>query len=216
MNLQDYFIEVYEKNSWCSSESRSGPGSERDSILIKTACNAVVECINIFLRDKECIRISDVPCGDFNWIDILFQEIFSNTNCKKIEYYAYDIVPNIKNNFDSIIKTDNVEYNFNVLNAITDVVIESDILFSKEMFIHLSYKDITSCLVNFKKSKSTYMIFSDSMSIPNRDIAYSCLGECRDTSLMLEPFNLVPVLTCKNYLVVELADIKENNIVSLN
>ena len=45
MSTEKYFIEVYEKNAWCSSESRSGPGSERDSILIKTACNAFIECI---------------------------------------------------------------------------------------------------------------------------------------------------------------------------
>jgi len=90
-DIENHFIETYNQNIWSSNESRSGPGSERNSILVENACKSVVSTINTFLEDKEIITISDVPCGDFNWIDILFSRIFSETKCKKIEYYAYDI-----------------------------------------------------------------------------------------------------------------------------
>jgi len=189
-DIENHFIETYNKNVWSSNESRSGPGSERNSILVENACNIVVSTINTFLEDKEIITISDIPCGDFNWIDILFSRIFSETKCKKIEYYAYDIVPEIENIFNNIERVPNVSYNFKTFNAIEEEVIKSDIIFCKEMFIHLSFEHINSCLKNFGKSNSSYLICSDSKIIPNKDISYSCFGECRDVSLLLSPLNL--------------------------
>jgi hypothetical protein len=204
--MEKHFSETYKQNTWNSNESKSGPGSERNSILVKTACETVVKVINTFLKDKEIIKISDIPCGDFNWIDILFEKIFLETNCKHIEYYAYDIVPEIENEFNNIKRKENVSYNFKVFNATKDVAVNSDIILCKEMFIHLSFEDTKLCIEKFKKSNSSYLICSDSKNIPNKDIYYSRLGECRDVSLLLPPFNLGDslLLDTKNYLVFDI------------
>lgn len=87
-------------------------------------------------------------------------------------------------------KVKNVNYHFKTFNAVTDVSVKADIILCKEMFIHLSFLHINDCLMNFKKSGSTYLLCSDSSNIKNNDINYSCLGECRHVSLMRPPFNL--------------------------
>ena len=77
------------------------------------------------------------------------------------------------------------------------------------MFIHLSFNDIKSCIKNFKESKSKYLICSDSKNIPNKDISYNSLGECRHLSLMLPPFNLPEsMIDLENYVLFELNNIK--------
>lgn len=190
MDLAGHFIKTFDTNTWGSSESISGPGSEKESSLVKDCIIFVVKFINKFLQDKETIIISDIPCGDLNWINMLFIEILSKTKCKKIEYYAYDIVDKIEDIFNNMNKIDNVNYHFKVFNAVTDVPVKADFILCKEMFIHLSYLHINNCLTNFKNSGSTYLFCTDSSDIENEDIKYESLGQCRDVSLMLSPFNL--------------------------
>jgi len=190
VNLSHYFRETFVTNAWGSDESVSGPGSEITSPLVQNCIICIVNFINEFLHDKENIIISDIPCGDFNWINILLKEILEKTNCKTIEYYAYDIVEKIEEKFNTLEKIDHVTYSFQVFNAVTDVSVKADIILCKEMFIHLSYLHINNCLENFKKSGSTFLLCSDSHNIENKNIEYSSFGECRHVSLMLPPFNL--------------------------
>jgi hypothetical protein len=190
MDLQKYFNQTMINNSWGSNESVSGPGSEKNSPLVKDCIICIVDFINKFLNDKQTIVISDIPCGDFNWINILLKQILEKTNCKTIKYYAYDICEKLEEKFNTMDKIDNVTYQFQVFNAVTDISVKADIILCKEMFIHLSYLHIDNCLSNFKKSGSTFLVCSDSNNIENKDINYISFGECRHVSLMLPPFNL--------------------------
>jgi 2-polyprenyl-3-methyl-5-hydroxy-6-metoxy-1,4-benzoquinol methylase len=190
VDLSHHFTETFITNAWNSNESVSGPGSEINSPLVQDCIICIINFINQFLNNKETITISDIPCGDLNWINILLKEILEKTNCKNIKYYAYDIVEKIGEKFNMMDKIDNVTYTFNVFNAVTDISVKADIILCKEMFIHLSHSHINSCLQNFKNSGSTFLVCSDSGNVENKDIEYSCFGECRHVSLMLPPFNL--------------------------
>ena len=192
IDLIDYFRNVFNNNVWGSKESLSGPGSEINCSLVKNCIQCIIIFIknNNLLKNKESLIIADIPCGDLNWINILLNEILLQTNIKKINYYAYDIVDEIKQKFNSIPKIKDVTYSFEIFNAIENIPIKADIILCKEMFIHLSFLHINKCLQNFKLSGSTYLLCSDSDNIENKDIQYSNYGECRHVSLLLSPFNL--------------------------
>jgi len=206
--LENHFTQTFLNNNWQSEESRSGPGSEKNSSLVKNCIYSLKDFINLNLNDKETITIADIPCGDFNWINLLLEEILINTKCKKINYYGYDIVENLELKFNDLYKLDNVNYYFKVFDATNNIPVKADIILCKEMFIHLSYKHINACISNFKKSESTFLMCSDSDNIPNKDIKYLCYGECRDVSLLLEPFNLPkPIYELSCYKIWDLKDI---------
>ena len=191
INLEEHFTNTYLNNSWGSSESRSGPGSNRSSLLVNLGIDIIINTINTELKNNDKLIISDVPCGDLNWIELLIFSILEKTHIKNIDYYAYDIVKNIQNHFDNLVKINNVNYYFIHFDATKEIPIKSDIILCKELFIHLSFNDIKLTINNFKKSNSYILICSDHTSSNiNNDIVYSELGECRDLSLTLPPFNL--------------------------
>jgi hypothetical protein len=212
MNIQNYFTKIYQLNSWQSNESKSGPGSERNNNTICNLINIVLNLINMNLVDNTTLTLVDCPCGDFNWIDLLFSSILKNTKIKTIKYYAYDIVPDLLEKFNSITKIDNVEYNFNVLDITTQIPIKSDLIICKELFIHLSFNDIKKTINNFINSESTYFVSNDFENIENIDIneyKNNCLGECRPVCLTLPPFNLC------NY-IIDYQDYKGYNLKNIN
>ena len=209
-SLQNHFTKTYCLNSWQSTESKSGPGSEKNSNLVLLCIDIIISLINRELQNIETLILADVPCGDFNWINILLLEVLNKTHIKNIEYYAYDIVEEIQNDFNNINRIDNVKYNFTQIDSTQKVVITSHIILCKELFIHLSYNDINLVLNNFKKSNSLFMICSDhnEETTKNNDIEYKCYGECRNISLVLYPFNLTNyIIKNKGYKVWNIKDI---------
>ena len=209
MNLEKHFTTTYKDNSWCDTETRSGPGSNRNSDFVKETINFVINCINLFYKERDTISIADIPCGDFNFIDLLLKEILLNTNCKQINYYAYDIVPDIESDFNNkLIRIENVEYNFQVLDATKEIINSSDIILCKELFIHLSFEHIIQVTENFKKSNSSYLICNDFEGYENKDITYNCPGECRIVCLTKPPFNMsIPLFSENNYKIWNLKNI---------
>lgn len=200
INLQDAFREVYHKNVWGSSESKSGPGSEHDSVLVRGTIKTICDVIRQYLTDKTEITLSDIPCGDFNWIHLLFIAILDTTHVTKITYFSYDIVPDIKNDWltlDDRIKQHNLNVvliPFQQLDLRNHSPSPTDIVLCKELFIHLSLDDIQKCLVSIQRSGSMLCVFSDHDGFDNTELEYSSLGICREVCLVKPPFCLQPVL----------------------
>jgi hypothetical protein len=213
-NLEEHFTKTYNLNSWESKESLSGPGSERNSNLVFLCIDIIINLINKELTNTDTIILADIPCGDFNWIDILLSEIKTKTHIKNIEYYAYDIVKNIENDFNNKLKKmSNIKYSFTQFDATKQISIKADIILCKELFIHLSYDDINLVLSNFKKSNSSYLICSDHNELItiNKNIKYDAYGECRNISLVLDPFNLTNyIIKNTGYKVWKITDLKIN------
>ena len=181
-NLQKYFSDIYLQNSFEGDDSKSGPGSN----LAQT--ETIREQIPQLLRNLGIKSLCDVPCGDFNWMKLL--------NFSGITYVGHDIAPdliaNLKSNFESETRS------FSVLNLVDEIPAKYDLIFCRDLLVHLSFRDALSALDNIKKSNSTYLLTT---SFPehfkNQNIKYSpdYVG-WYPINLELEPFNLPnPILT---------------------
>jgi hypothetical protein len=155
-SLQRRFSKVYEQNLWGDSESRSGPGSRRDSAQ-------AVHSISVLKRlcsEYRISSISDIPCGDFNWFhDFLYPN-------PGISYTGYDIVP------DLIMRNRRIfRYNFELLDVSSQIPPPADLVFCKDLFNHLIYRSIANSLLNMISSNSKFLLVSNNFNyIENVDL----------------------------------------------
>lgn len=155
-DLAKRFSTVYRENLWGDAESRSGAGSRRDSTMVADALAALQTA-----HDDYGIRtISDIPCGDFNWIGAFLEK---NPD---VVYCGYDIV------------RDAVERNrrrfashaFDVLDVTVRLPPRSDLIFCKDLLNHLSYADARKAMANMKASGSTYILLSNNFGFENKEL----------------------------------------------
>ncbi len=170
--IEKIFTDKYINNSWKGSESKSGPGSSLNRNLL------LLEKLENFVFDNNIKTIIDCGCGDFNWM--------KKFNFSLIEkYVGVDVVnPVIKNNND---KYSNDIISFTNSNLIEDDIDKFDLILCKDVLFHLSYDDSLSCLNNFKRSNSTFLISTTFDKFKNKDIIS---GDWRPINLETEPFLL--------------------------
>jgi len=169
---KDVFTEIYNSNYWKSSESISGTGS------VASQTKSLIKDLDQLFIDMKITSVLDIPCGDFNWM--------KKVNYSKINYIGADIVEElIKVNTEKNKDNDNLK--FKVLNLINDPLPKSDMIFSRDCLVHLSYEDIFKAITNIKASGCKYLLtttFTDWHL--NFDIA---TGEWRKINLQDSPFN---------------------------
>lgn len=171
MSTKEIFTKIRDKNEWGSSESVSGPGSE-----IEQTSTLRMELQKI-LKTKNIKSILDVPCGDFNWM--------KEVDLSGIDYTGGDIV-------DKIVAENQKKHGsggikFMPVNIITDVLPQSDLIFVRDCFVHLSYKDIHGAIANIKRSGSKYLMTT---TYKDHHKNYDILtGQWRHLNLRDEPFN---------------------------
>jgi len=165
------FSSIYRQNHWADAESVSGPGSTlHNTSLISDALLQVISRYQIK-------TLLDIPCGDFNWMQRI--------DLKQVKYIGMDIVPDlIKNN---IAKFANENRQFMAADIVTDELPNVDLIFCRDCFVHLSFKDIRAALVNIKKSQSTYLLTTTFPDHKNFDIV---TGNWRQLNLQSTPYNL--------------------------
>jgi len=179
MNLTSIFHNKFKNNSWSSKESVSGTGSELD----------ITKDLRIGLQNllkKYNIKtMLDVPCGDFNWV----KEI----DLSGIKYIGADIVP-------EIVEKNKVlyDFDFNVMNIITDKIPDVDLLLVRDCLVHLSNNNILKFIENVKNSNIKYLLTT---SFTDKDLGHewrkSVLntnipdGAWRPINLEKEPYNLI-------------------------
>jgi 2-polyprenyl-3-methyl-5-hydroxy-6-metoxy-1,4-benzoquinol methylase len=78
---RNFFSNIYRDNLWCSTHSRSGPGSEGLFADQKTAC------ISSLLQELDIRTILDIGCGDLHWM----QQLANSLD----QYLGVDIVPEL-------------------------------------------------------------------------------------------------------------------------
>ena len=138
--------EIYERNKKLTKklfnrlESVSGVGSTKE---LTTSFRVFLENI---IKEKNIKSISDCPCGDFNWMNLV--------DLRGAEYSGYDIVEALVQ--DNLQKYPKV--NFEVFNAIEDVLPQRDLIIARDFLFHLSNESVLKVLANFKKSGSKYII----------------------------------------------------------
>lgn len=176
--LQSIFARIYENKIWGKEESLSGDGSRMATTLtVRLLLPSLIKLLNIE-------TLIDVGCGDFNWMKTVPLDV------KK--YIGVDIVP-------EVIEKNNKNYANNVrsficLDAVHEQIPCSDLILCKDVWQHLSFKDISAVVANFKKSGAHYLLTTSYFNISkNIDISS---GGFQPVNLLKPPFNFPePLIT---------------------
>lgn len=171
MGLKEKFSEVYEKNIFGGSVSRSGEGSDlaQTSIMRRELSKLLQELgVKTFL---------DAPCGDWYWM-------------KEVElpierYIGLDIVDALVAKNQSAFGSSRII--FQCVNLAEDDLPKADLIFSRDCLVHLSFADALKIVANFKRSGAKYLLtttFTDRDN--NEDLGD---GFWRPLNKQLAPFN---------------------------
>lgn len=167
----DIFSDIYRSNYWDGKDSRSGIGSD----FIHTT--VIRQEIPLLLRDINAKSLLDAPCSDFYWM--------KNMNPNVGRYIGADIVTELI--AENQRKHGDGTRKFVTLDIINDDIPKVDIILCRDCLVHLSFKDIISTIMNFKKSGSTYLLTTTfTKCLKNRDIA---TGNWRTINMQYAPFN---------------------------
>jgi Methyltransferase domain len=158
------FATIYAQRYWGKSEDPfdnhfSGPGSHRPEI-VGPYVSAVIKFLRTFDKKPNAV---DLGCGDFAVGSLI------RPYCSR--YVACDIV-------DALIVSDRTKYansavDFRVLDMTADDLPEGDIVFIRQVFQHLSNRDIKK-VINRLLTKYRLMIVTEHLPLsseftPNRD-----------------------------------------------
>lgn len=172
------FSTVFSERLWGTGESVSGPGSRKTNPMVLSAIQGLDTVIERFgLRS-----IVDIPCGDFNFLDEVLKKHPS------VRYVGLDIVK-------ELIDANRVRYpdlEFDQFDIVSDVPCSADLIFCKELLIHLSNEQVNVALSHMKKSGSTYLMVSNSFGVTNTELEHNYLGYARPIDLLAPPFSLPP------------------------
>lgn len=174
------FENIYQKNYWGDSESKSGPGSRVD------ATSTLREELAFLLNKYNIKTLIDAPCGDFNWMKLM--------DLNGINYFGIDIV-------EDIIKKNNELYSskskkFIRKNFINEIVPKGDLIICRDCLPHFSNINVKKAISNFISSKSKYLLTSSYPECTeNIDII---TGEWRKINFSIKPFNFPPPIYILN------------------
>lgn len=185
-SLQDVFTLVFKENRWGNDESVSGAGSALGSPSVRES----VKTLDELVRSLRIKSINDVPCGDFYWFPLILGRF------PYLEYRGFDIVPGLiewnKQRFPN--------YNFDVLDVSESALPQADLIFCKDLLLHLRSRDIARTLDNFKKSGSRFLLISNNHGEANLELDLIEPGIHRSVNLTAEPYNLPEPIWRSSYL----------------
>jgi len=174
-SISDRFSKIYEKNLWNSKESSSGEGSEL------SYTQPLRQWLITKLIKHNVKVLVDAPCGDFNWM----RKVLENIN---INYIGVDIV-------SSVIEKNKIQYgggnniHFLQKNICEDTLPKCDILMVRDCLFHLSYTDIDRFLKNISNVDYLYLLTTTHIvnnKFTNKNIT---TGDYRTIDLFSHPFN---------------------------
>jgi SAM-dependent methyltransferase len=179
-NHKEIFTELFNTNSWGSTESRSGMGSTLEFT------ENTRKMLPILWESHGIKRILDVACGDFNWM----QEIVSS-----LDYYkGTDIVEDLIDlNKERYQQPNKIEFGYN--DIINDFKSDGqfDAIIAKDVLVHFPNDVILKVLDNFKKSGIKYMFLTHFTNVEdNWDVAN--YGDWRPINFTEHPFSMVAPL----------------------
>ena len=127
----------------------------------------------MLIKKYNITSVFDVPCGDFNW----FKHIVHNIPT----YIGADIVP-------ALIEKNKQQYNhtFLHLDITRDPIPATELIFCRDLLVHLSYESIVQVLRNVKRSNARYILMTTFTNRPFKDIPD---GDWRPISFFDKPFH---------------------------
>lgn len=165
------FTDYYIKNFWKNNSSRSGPGSD----LVQT--EKLIRDLPGILKEYDCKTMLDAPCGDFFWMH--------HVDLTGIQYTGADIVKELIQRNQEVYGNDSRVFIHR--NLQTDLLESFDLIFCRDLMVHLSNDSIIKLIRNFKRSGSRYLLTTNfNGDFKNIDIV---AGDWRVLNLMSPPFN---------------------------
>ncbi|MBN1597131.1 MAG: glycosyltransferase [Bacteroidales bacterium] len=175
---QNIFRNAFISNKWGDAESHSGPGSN-----LEQTDNIRKEILDL-IKEYNIHSILDAPCGDFFWMKEIKNELFKLID----NYVGIDIVSEIIDKNKE--KYEDDKFKFSRADIQFDYLPKKDLVICRDLFLHISFEDITKVLQNFKKSRSKYLIVStNTFDRKNKNILNISL-KGRSVNLSTWPFNL--------------------------
>jgi SAM-dependent methyltransferase len=145
----EVFALAYATQAWGSAESGSGQGSERD------ATTALRSYLPELFKRLHVKTFLDAPCGDWNWMQLV--------DLAGIDYVGIDVVPDVIANNQKRFARPGVRF------VLADLTAETlpcaDLVLCRDCWVHLSFRDITAMLENFRRSNITWLLVSNTPSI---------------------------------------------------
>jgi glycosyltransferase involved in cell wall biosynthesis len=171
MGLKEKFSEIYAKNIFRGSESRSGEGSD----LAQTA--VIRRELPRLVQELGVKTFLDAPCGDWYWM--------KEVDLPVEQYIGLDIVePLVEKNRNTFGSS---KVFFRCMNLAEGDLPKADLIFSRDCLVHLSFADALKIIANFKRSGATYLLattFTDRSR--NEDLGNRFW---RTLNMQLPPFN---------------------------
>jgi hypothetical protein len=165
----EIFDNIYKTNYW-RGESRSGEGSD----LIQT--QQIREVLPSLLTSLGAKSMLDIPCGDYYWMQHVDLPV---------AYTGADIVQQVVDINNK--KYSDSQHKFLHLDVCNDKLPQVDLIFARDLLVHLSYSDIRRTLQNMKESGSTWLLTT---TFEGRDSNIDIkTGDWRTLNLQLAPFN---------------------------
>src|SRR5438046_2762088 len=130
---RDIFTAIFRRNDWGHPDSVSGPGS-----TIERGLQFRDEFVKV-LRDVEIKSILDAPCGDFNWMRLVLDDL-------DVEYTGVDIV-------EALVRENAARdaRQFRCLDFTPDELPRADAVLCRDELVHLSLADIRETKSNFER-----------------------------------------------------------------
>ena len=179
MSRKETFQDIYKNDRWgyfryknAPCDFYSGPGSYASELV-----NPYVSLVRKLISEKEIKTIADLGCGDFN--------VGSRITPLVVDYTGCDIVPELIERNKK--KFGNDRCSFVCLDIVEDDLPAADLCLIREVFQHLSNKEIMNVLHKLRQYK--FVLVTETIkSIEegfNKDIPH---GSGRGVSLECPPF----------------------------
>lgn len=169
--MDQVFGRIFQENRWGDAESRSGEGSN----LAQT--ERLRALLPGLLAEFEVRSMLDIPCGDWNWMRHV---------PLALDYTGGDVVP-------ELIAANQARFgapdrHFRVMDITRDKLPPVDLVFCRDLLVHLSFSDIAAALANIRASGARWLLATTFPERgPNQDIP---TGQWRPLNLTLPPIGL--------------------------
>jgi len=177
-SVQQEFTYIYENFVWDPAKKQypSGQGSRMEETeVVRVALLEVIE-------EYKVESVLDLPCGSCSFTSDLIPKIPGYVGADIVE----DLIQqNIKSFGDKFV----------VLDALEDEIPCVDLIFCRDMFVHLTNQQILKGLKNMKKSGSKYL-FTTTLKQPHTELNLTTAGPRRWHPINLEEFLLGEPLKC--------------------
>ena len=174
LDEKNKFRLIYKTGYWKphNFNSLSGVGSE------EFATKNIAFHLPKFIKQYDIKSILDIPCGDWNWMQKL--------DFEDVEYIGADIVDEIiENNLK--FKKDKVD--FKVINIIEDKLPDVDLIFIRDLFVHLTENDIKNSIANISRSNIKFVALTSFKDCVSNSYDIRIGDRWRKINMQLHPFN---------------------------